>query len=234
MGSKHQSNFAAQAGKDASPYRKAATAARRRDPTGARPSLSDDWQIERAAILHRACQGIRAAVSSGKGIQRKICQVSRRLNGRPFKCDPSRRLFLSATTMRRVWDAWRRGGEVPAARRLQYRVRRPRISAALLIRFANFCSGVPLPSVKDAWQRFAARGGNFGRGRHAGNRLKITYGQICYHFPASVFYRMQYHLKTIRAEQSALGQLRMNTIADIRNRVPDRPPRVKRGNTFDI
>ncbi len=220
----------------ASPYRNAAPAARRRDPTGARPSLSDAWQIERAAILHRACQGIRAAVSSGKGIQRKICQVSRRLNGRPFKCDPSRRLCLSAQTMRRVWDAWRRGGEVPAARRLQYRVRRPRLSASLLIRFADFCSRVQQPSLKAAWQNFAARGGNFGRGRRAGNPLKITYGQICHHFPAAVFYRMKQHLKTIQAEQVALGGLRLKTNAEIRERLPDVParPRVKRETDFQI
>src|ERR1017187_8867146 len=197
------------------------------------PKTIPDWQTERAKKLHRACLSVQRAVHRGGNVGTAIARASRRLHGWPFKCDPARRLSLSQKTMRRNWDAWRRGGQVPAALRLQYLQRRPQISARLLIRFADFCSRVQQPSVKTAWQNFSARGGSFGRGRRTGNRLKITCGQICYHFPAAVFYQMQAELKAIQTARMNLGQLRLKTIAGIRDRLPDRC-RAKREMTFEI
>lgn len=82
------------------------------------------WQAERALKLHRACLSVQVAVRRGENVGRAIYRVSRRLNGRPFKCDPSRCVALSAKTMRRIWDAWRHGGEVPAAFKLNWNPRR--------------------------------------------------------------------------------------------------------------
>jgi len=201
-----------------------------------RPSSkrTSEWQMERGQILHHACLSVQRAIHRGGNVGTAIARASRRLHGRPFQSDTSRRLSLSQKTMRRAWDSWRRGGQVPASVRLQYRQRIPQISSRLLIRFADFCSRVQQPSVKTAWQNFSARGGSFGRGRRSGNRLKITYGQICYHFSAAAFYQMQAELKAIQTAQTNLGQLRLKTIADIRNRLPDRPPRAKRENAFEI
>ena len=157
-------------------------------------------------------------------------------NGRAFKCDPKRHLSLSGKTLQREFAIWKRGGELPAAFTLQYRPRRPAIPAPVLVRFANFCASGRQPSMKAAWDKFAARGGNFGRGQHASKPLKISYGQLCYHFPAPDFYLMQGELKAIQAAQTKLAQLRLKVIADIRRRLPDRVPRrrVKKDLDFQI
>ena len=98
-----------------------------------------------------------------------------------------------------------------------------------MIRFVEFCAANRLPSVKVAWQKFstfwpnkAARG--------------ITYGQVTYHFPAASFYLMQSHLKAIETAQVRLDEVRFAALADITNRLRERPPRrrVKRETDFQI
>jgi hypothetical protein len=90
--------------------------------------------------------------------------------------------------------------------------------------------------MKTAWKKFSARGGSFGHGQHASKPLKISYGQLCYHFPASDFYLMQGELKAISAAKTRLAQLRLKAVADIRRRLPDRLPRrrVKRELEWQI
>lgn len=194
------------------------------------------WQLARAKILQRACQRIRAAVAAGKPIQRTIRRVARSLDGRAYRGDPARRLKLSAKTLRRAWDNWNRGGQVPAAFKLNFNPRRKFIPAPVLMRFAEFCASRPLPSLADAWRKFSARGGSFGHGRRAAGPLAVSYFVLSQHFPAAVFYQLQAELKAIRTAQMNLGRLKLKAIADIRARLPDRPPRrrMNRGNTFEI
>ena len=194
------------------------------------------WQTERANKLNRACQCVKAAILRGENISKAIRCVARSYDGRMFKSDPARRLALSAATLRRLWDMWKRGGEVPAAFKLHYRARRPFIPAPLLVRFVEFCASNHLASMKTAWDKFSARGGSFGRGQHASKPLTISYGQVCYHFRAADFYLMQGEQKTIQSAQTRLAQLRLKVIADVRHRLPDRPPRrrVKPETDFQI
>ena len=105
----------------------------------------------------------------------------------------------------------------------------------MFVRFASFCASQPLPSLKSAWLKFSARGGSFGHGRHARKRLKISYNQLRYNFPAADFYLMQAQIKAGEAAQIELARLKFKVIADIRRRLPERPPRrAKRGPDFQI
>ncbi len=183
------------------------------------------WQIERANKLHRACVSVQARLAHGERKRKAFRRVARYHNGRSFKCDPKRHLHFSEQTLRRAFARWKRGGEVAAAFRIHYQPRRPSITAPVLVRFAGFCASIPMPSMKSAWNKFSARGGSFGRGQHASKPLKISYGQLCYHFPTADFYLMQNELKAISAAQTKLAQLRFKVIADMRRRLPERPPR---------
>jgi len=194
------------------------------------------WQAERAALLHRACKSVQARINRGQKISKAIRCVAKRLKLRQFRSDPKRRLALTEKTLRRHFKTWQRGGEVPAAFKLNYHSRRPSVPATLLVRFAEFCACQKLASLKSAWNKFCQRGGSFGRGRHAGKPLKVSYGQLRYNFPAADFYLLQGELKAIQALQTKLAQLRLEIVADIRRRLPDRPPRrrVKRETDFQI
>jgi hypothetical protein len=194
------------------------------------------WQAERANKLHRACNSVQTRLNHGERKRKAFRRVAKYHNGRAFKCNPKRHLSLSEQTLRRAFAKWKRGGEVPSAFRFRYQPRRPTIPAPVLVRFAGFCASIPMPSVRAAWQKFSARGGAFGRGQHASKPLKISYGQLCYHFPATDFYLMQGELKAIQAAQMKLAQLRFKAIADIRRRLPDRSPRrrVKKELNFQI
>lgn len=195
-----------------------------------------DWQAERTALLHRACRSVQTRINHGERKWRAFRRVATYHAGRSFKCDPKRRMSLSEHTLRRVFAKWNRGGQVPSVFHIHYQPRRPAIPAPVLVRFANFCAAIRQPSMKVAWEKFSARGGSFGRGQHASNPLKISYGMLCYNFPAADFYLMQRELKMIQAAQIRLAHLRLKIIADIRGRLPDRPPRrrVKKEGDFQI
>lgn len=194
------------------------------------------WQAERANKLHRACNSVQSRLNRGERKRKAFRRVSKFHNGRAFKCDPKHRLSLSEQTLRRAFARWKRGGEVPSAFRFRYQPRRTALTAPLLVRFANFCASIPLRSMKSAWKKFSARGGSFGRGQHASRPLKISYGQLCYHFQATDFYLIQRELQVIQAAQTKLAQLRLKVVGDIRRRLPDRPlpMRVKREINFQI
>jgi hypothetical protein len=194
------------------------------------------WQAEREQILHRASKSVQARINHGERKRKAFRRVANYHNGRRFKCDAKRRLALAESTLRCHFRTWKRGGEIPAAFALQYRPRRPSIPAPVLVRFAEFCASQPLPSLAAAWEKFRRRGGSFGRGRHASKPLRIKYGQLRYNFPAADFRLLQGELKAIQAAQTKLAQLRFKVVADIRRRLPDRPPRrrVKRGLDFSI
>ena len=183
------------------------------------------WQTERARKLHRACQSLQAAIARGETKSKALRRVARNFNGRKFKSDPARHMTLSAGSLRRLFKVWQRGGEVPSALIIQYRPRRPAIPAPLLVRFTEFCSSTRHPQMLAAWQKFSARGGSFGRGRHAHKPLKISSGQVRYHFPVAGFYLMQSKLKAIATAQTELAATRLKIIADIRRRLPARAAR---------
>jgi hypothetical protein len=182
------------------------------------------WQIERAAILHRACKRIQNALARGEKITRTLRRVARSDNGRIFQSVPNHQMRLSPLTLRRAWTVWKRGGEVPSSLYIKYNPFRSAIPAPILIRFAGFCTNRSRPSLKTAWQQFSARPGNFGRGRRVRQPLKISDCQLYRYFRSTDFYQMQSHLNAIKAEQMNLAQLRRKVTADIRSRLPGRLP----------
>jgi hypothetical protein len=188
------------------------------------------WQAERANKLHRACRRIQSAVAGGKKITKALRQVSRSYHRRALKSDPARRLQLTPPTLRRHFKMWNSSGQTPAALILKYRARPPYIPRPLLIRFVEFCAGNRLPSVKVAWQKYSTRKQNVRQGQG------ISYGQVCYSFSAADFYRIQKQLKAIETARAKLDQLRLKAIADITERLPERPPRrrVKKESNFQI
>jgi len=199
-------------------------------------SFKPDWQAERAARLQRACLSVQTRTGHGEPRVKAFRRVSKYHNGRVFKCDPSRRLRLAEKTLWRVFAMWKRAGEIPAAFKLNFRKRQPSITAPVLLRFNNFCVTIRQPFLKTAWDKFAARNGSFGRGRYARARLKISYGQLRYYFPAADFKLLQGELKAIAVAQTRFAQLRLRIAEDIRRRLPDRLPRrrVKRQIDFSI
>lgn len=187
------------------------------------------WQTERAAKLQRACKSIKAAIQRGEKIGRAIRRVSRRIDGRPYKSDPCRRLALSPATLRRLWDRWNRTGELPAAFKLNYFVHRLWMPRELLIRFAKYCADHRLPSLKQAWLNFSLKHGN-ARAR------QFSYNQLVYVFPSATFNRLQGFLKASEMAEAGSRQLLFKTIADITDRMPLRAPRprVAVGASFEI
>ena len=199
-------------------------------------SNSIQWEAERAQKLQYEFAKTRRAIAAGKPVGKSLRGLARRLNGRPCRCDPERRIKLSAATVRRLWDDWRRGGEVPAAFKLNFYRHPTALTAHVLVRFADYISASQHRSMRAAWQKFCARPGAFGHSRRKGNLRGVSYDMLCHTFHAANFYLIQQHLKTIQTAQINLARARLAVIADLRNRLPDRPTRrrVKRENTFEI
>lgn len=183
------------------------------------------WHGERAALLDRACRSVQKRTSRGEKIFKVIRRVARKYNGRRFKSDPSRRLKLSEKTLWRVFAVWKRGGELPAAFRLNYQPRRSVLTAPILIRFINLASNQKFSSMKSAWEAFTARRGSFGRGQHSKKPLKVSYSEARRFLPAAKFRQLQQPTNAIDQAETNRGELRARFIAEIRERLPERPPR---------
>jgi hypothetical protein len=186
------------------------------------------WQSERAyKKLQRACLRIKAAIQRGEPITRTIRRVARSMNGKPYRCDPSRRLALSPASLRRFWDKWRRGGEVPAAFALNYFPSHRIVYASLLIQFVNLCTAREFRNFKTAWQVFCAPGR---RGK------KPTYDTLLRNLPPGCFKTFRCQWKIIRQAQMKIARARLNFIAKILESVPERAPRrrLAPGNNFEI
>ncbi len=200
-------------------------------------SNQSNWQHERAAILQRACQSIKRAKESGKPLGRAIQRNARSYAGSPFKSDPERRLKLSPVTMRRLWDAWRRSGELPTAFKFNFFQPRPSaVTAPMLVAFAEFCARNSLKSLRAAWLEFIARPGER-RHRRNKNGRPVSYDMVNHHFGTDNFYLLQDCLKTIKAAQIELARRRLAIIDGIQRRLPSRAPRrsyVRRPNDFQI
>jgi hypothetical protein len=194
------------------------------------------WQIERERKLHRACLSVQAAIQRGEQKLRFIRRVARRCNNRNFRSDPARRMALTAGTLLRLFRVWQKNGEVPSAFRLNYTKRSPIITAPVLIRFIEFSTRQQFPSMKSAWQKFSARGGNFGCGRRSNKPVKISYGMARYYFPAAKFSKLQEQLEKIAQAQNTLAWLRLDFQAEIITLLPERAPRrrVKKESDFQI
>lgn len=194
------------------------------------------WQRERAERLHRICSSIAVRHAHGEKKRKLIQWFAWYWKDRFYRCEPARPLRFTKSTIERALRIWKRGGQVAAALVPQYQPRRSVFTAPMLVRFVNYISSHPQPTMKAAWEKFAARGGNSGYGRRAGRPLKISYGQLQYNFSAAIFREIRAQHKAIEAAQARLQETRFKAIANITNLFPDRLPRrrVKREITFEI
>jgi hypothetical protein len=194
------------------------------------------WQIERARKLHRACLSLQSAIRRGETKSKALRRVARNFNGRKFKSNPARHMALCAGSLKRLFKVWQRGGEVPSALIIQYHPRRTDLPAPLLVRFVEFCACISPPNLKAGWQKFSSCRGSFGPGRRAHQPLKTSYQKIRYHLAAAGMFPLLAQLRAIAKAQTAAAVLRFGIIAELRRRLPDRPPRQRpqRGNTFEI
>jgi hypothetical protein len=138
--------------------------------------------------------------------------------------------------LRRLFRAWRRGGEVSSVFELKYTPRRSGFTSPLLLRFLRFLVEHPQPTFRAAWQKFSSRGGQYGPGRRRGKPLKISYYKIKYALGPWLFYEIREEQRALRAAAESLLQVRLLAEANIRARYPERPARRRpaRGPDFQI
>jgi hypothetical protein len=189
-----------------------------------------EWQLERAKRLQRACLSIQRARQRGEQLGRVIRRVARRCHGRPFQCAPHRSLKLSAVTLRRLWDAWRRGGEVPAAFTLHFKPGARRIPQTVLVRFVNFSAGRQYSSLAAALRAF-----NAGPRRVTVKQRPLGYDALRRALPKKCFPALRRQIVAAHSAAVELNKLRLAFIGEIENRAVPKPPRRRLpGNYFEI
>jgi hypothetical protein len=107
---------------------------------------------ERAATLHRIFTCVDRARAKGKSLRRALWRPSWAWNGEPFRCDPSRRMRFSQTTLRALYYIWRRGGKNPEAVLLRCHEPRARISQEMLGDFVHLLRVPGVGSSKEAYR----------------------------------------------------------------------------------
>lgn len=195
------------------------------------------WQVERAAILQRACRSLKGRRERGESLERAGKIVARRYDGMTLKCDPARTLQLKHKTLRRLFRLWVRRGESPEVFRLNYvHGRQSVFTSPILTRFLQFIVDCPQPSLAIAWKKFSERGGNWGPGRRAGKPLKPTYYQIRWALPTSLFYQIRTEQKAIATAKARIGTIQAEADAAIRAKYPEQPlrKRMRPGPNFQI
>ena len=192
------------------------------------------WQREHGEIIHQTCLRVKKLVAAGHPIQKTIRRVARGLNGKPFKCDPSRRLKLSPQSLRRWWDIWRRGGEVAAAVRLKFAAFIKPVPVQVLRRFVEYCGQRCHRSLSDAWRSFLARGTRVGRGRGVRMPVEVSDYQLRKYIPTPVFKTLQSALKDVEAAEARLQEVKFAAIQGVLNQVPTRPTRQRAEMNFSI
>lgn len=184
------------------------------------------WKGERENILQSICKSIARQVSHGEKVRPLIHRAASRWNGKPFRCDPKRKLVLSAARLLNLYYHWKRSAELPSAFRFRYVGTAPTVPAAVLCRFIEFCAAMRWPSMKAAWTAFARRKGSFRNGQRK-SRVRFTYQQALRYFPASKFRALQTQLVARANAEIELGRLRLQYCFKIRECHPDRPRRVR-------
>lgn len=141
----------------------------------ARPDNLPPWQLERMAVLHRACERVKERRARGERLLRSIGKVARSLNRQPFKSDPARKLKLSPNTLLRWYYAWCANGESKAAFRLKFTACHSLFKSLVIAKFADFLMAHPRRSFRVNWNIFSSRPGNFhGRWRPAKRAVKAA------------------------------------------------------------
>lgn len=145
-------------------------------------------------------------------------------------------MTLHWTTLRKHFYQWKKGGELAAVFQLKYRKAQSVFKAWMLIRFLNFIVERRHASMKAAFESFSRHGRGFTGGQRGAKPPEISYGQLCYHFPAKHFYLIREQQAARDRAQRRLVELQTGITSELQQRFPDRRPRprTKRGNDFQI
>ena len=192
------------------------------------------WQAERINKLQRVLLRIKTAVDAGKPIEKTIRRVALSLDGLPFRCDSSRYLKLSPKTLRRVWDAWRRGGEVPSAIRLKFKTPRRIVTAAPVERFINFALDREFGSFAEARRAFNQRKGSAGPGLVRGKPLVLGYDTLLRNLPPGFAGAMRACHRATREARRKLGQTRLAALAYVQAHAPAKLEKPTKANNYQI
>jgi hypothetical protein len=108
---------------------------------------------EREAILQRLCIWIETKVSQGKKVRPLARLAARRWNGKAFRCDPSRKLTLSANRLVALYYKWQQAGRTSQALARGYAPanRRP-VTSKEQGRFLKHASAPGTLTFAAAWQ----------------------------------------------------------------------------------
>lgn len=155
------------------------------------------WQRERAEILQRACVSFKGRIERGERRGKAARSVAYRYHRNPFKSDPTRKLQLSPTTLRRLFRAWTRNGEKASAFELHYKPRRSEFTREILIQFLDFVIASKHSSLKSAWENFCA-----------GKPPLPSCYAVRWAFTTGRFYELRQQVKSICAALEKLDRLR--------------------------
>lgn len=114
------------------------------------------WLSERERIVPRACVAIERGRSRGLSVRKAALRSVWRWNGKPYRCDVSRRVRLSRSSLVQHFYDWRRNGKNPEALQLHYRAHGPKISARLVREFIRVCGMPGVRSLSDAYRKLSA------------------------------------------------------------------------------
>lgn len=201
-----------------------------------KPHHTTDWQAERAQLVHDICGDIAARRDKREKLSDCIRLYVRRFNGNPYRCDASRRLALSKTTLTRAYYQWRRGGEVAAAVRLNYaRANRPKVSAPALRSFVAICFQPGINSGKQAFARLGRRRLETFTRLHRPPLAGVTYSTLLRYLPPGVFKQIRSARRALADAELKLARLRLQVEAHAVGTLPPAKPRQHRSSlNFEI
>jgi hypothetical protein len=201
------------------------------------------WQREHQQTVLRICILIAARLQKGESISRCVRRYSKRWNGKPFECDPSRKFQLSQETIRRAFWKWRRGGEVASAVALQYQPAIASKVTAPVLR--SFITALFLPSVRSCVEAFRLlearrrRAGHLpgtGRGRRAKAKSLdgVCYSTLLRHLPTGLARRIRSARRAAAEAERALSQLRFAIESQALATLPPKRKRPTKPISFEI
>ncbi|HRT57632.1 MAG TPA: hypothetical protein P5038_13480 [Candidatus Paceibacterota bacterium] len=127
-------------------------------PGGVQVALKP-WIAERARLLHRVCGLVDRDCAAGLKTAQVFRRRARLVRGRKYRCDPGRRVQLTADRLRNVYYQWRHAG-----RRIEFfqqayaRLFLP-VPAAAVRQFVEACAMPDVLSASEAARR--VEGGRF-------------------------------------------------------------------------
>jgi hypothetical protein len=189
------------------------------------------WHQEYATRLHWLCSWIAAGLAGGKKAAPLLRRFARRWNGRRYRCQPDRRFRLSAKSLKRLFQVWRKNGEVPSAFRLAFGSATSRTIEADQIRsFLKMLFHPATTSAHHAYKKLQRRRRHGLRGR-AGRTT--SYSNFVRHLPPGIFRNIVAARRAIEDAEAAFTKLRFDTETKALASLPPAAPKRTRRNPAD-